>query len=143
MKSKKHRYLGNITQHHLVPRCRLADYYGLSFKLPYNKLKLWELRHAAWHVLFGIKTLNEVIAYLEKRGTPYAFKTKTWNLVFKGKSKRQAVKLLKRLRSIKRGVYAHFEFDPSLRKKLKTIYKTKSNIVDVKIYLEKRFREAA
>lgn len=79
-------HLGKLTIHHLIPRFRLRVYYGTTFKMPGNKLKLRELRHAAWHVLFGSKTLNEVIGYLSNTSTRLAMKQLLGDLFLKTKS---------------------------------------------------------
>lgn len=141
MKSK-HKNLGKITIHHLVPRVQLKDYYGVSFHLPKNKIKLWELKHAAWHVLFGIKTLNQIIRYLNCRNAPYGYGGAAWQIVFKNKTKKQAMNLLLRVRQMIRKQYAHLEFDPYLRGKVNFYYKRDGRTKGV-LYLEKRFRPAS
>ncbi len=147
MKDKKynkklHKHLGRKTVHHLIPRARLKDYYGTSFKMPRNRLKLWELKHSAWHVLFKNKTINEVIAYLRQKGQPYGYHGDAWKLLFKNKTKKQAARLLVRLRRIIRKRYQHLEFDPSLRTKVFRLYK-KQHRPAGQYYLAIKFAQAA
>jgi len=47
-----------MTTHHLTPRCRGGN------DSPSNISRLDEKKHQAWHILFGIKTLEEVILFL-------------------------------------------------------------------------------
>lgn len=140
-KRKKHPYLGYLSKHHLIPRQRLKDYYGNSFRMGGNILRLWRLRHDAWHVLFQQKTLNEIINYLHQRSDKiYGYQTPTWNVLFKSKTKNEAIKLLCRVRKIIRKKYAFLEFDPSLRAKVRQIEKVMNNKIFARIYLDKRFK---
>jgi hypothetical protein len=139
---KKHRSLGRITSHHLVPRVRIRDYYGAAFALPRNRIKLWELKHAAWHVLFRLKTINEIITYLGKRDRPYGYYGPAWKVVFGSKTSKQARSLLVRTRRIIRKKYEHFELDPMLRQKVK-IYHKKLGQHIVNIHLNNRFKKIA
>lgn len=50
-----------IDRHHLVPKERLKK--GVQ-KLPRNTIRIKRERHNAWHLLFGNKTLLEVIRLL-------------------------------------------------------------------------------
>ena len=137
---KNHIYLGYISIHHLVPRQRMRDYYGTTFHMPKNKIRLWRLRHDAWHVLFRNKTINEIIRYLGNRVNKiYAYKTITWEILFGDKNNNQARKLLERMRAIIRKKYANLELDPKLRSKAQKISHQKMNKVYGKIYLDQRF----
>jgi hypothetical protein len=59
-KRKKTKRFTRITKHHLTPRCRGG---ANTFQ---NLLALNEKRHEAWHILFGVLTLDEVIAVLQR-----------------------------------------------------------------------------
>ncbi len=137
---KRHPAYGYMSKHHLIPRQRLKDYYGDSFRMPHNTLRLWRLRHDAWHVLFRQRTINEVIQYLKKRTDEiYAYRTKTWQILFGNKSRNEARKLLIRMRRMKRGRYEHLELDPSLRTKVVNIRKKTKNHAFGRIQLDKQF----
>ncbi len=138
--SKKHPVYGYMSKHHLIPKHRLRIYYGETFRMPHNRLRLWRVRHDAWHTLFGNKTINEIIRYLGGRvdGIRY-YRKKPWQTLFKDLSAKSAKKLLIRTRNIIRKRYAHLEFDPKLRDKVKRIEKYMRNRVYGRIYLDKRF----
>lgn len=137
---RKHRYLGEMGAHHLVPQQRMKDYYGISFSMPYNKLKLWRLRHDAWHILFGNKTLNEIIRYLGNRPSKiYAYQTLTWHILFRDKTRREARKLLCRMRDRVRGRYNGLELDPALRIKVHRLTIARHHRTHARIYLDKQF----
>lgn len=137
---KKHKYFGPISIHHLVPRQRMKDYYGTAFHMPRNKLRLWRLRHDAWHVLFRNKTINEIIRYLGNRPSRiYAYLSPTWNILFRGKSRKQAQKLLIRMRDKIRAKYATLELDPCLQKKVFSITKDTHHRTYARIYLDQKF----
>ena len=60
---KEHRFqkrAGFTDEHHLIPGSRGGQTIGS------NLLKLDAYRHSAWHLLFGNKTLSEIIALLER-----------------------------------------------------------------------------
>ncbi len=137
----KHKQLGERNSHHLVPRVRIKDYYGTSFGLPKNRIKLWDLKHAAWHVLFKIKTINEIIRYLQCRNVPSGYQTMAWRIVFKDKTPKQAAALLLRVRRAVCKKYEHLEFDPYLKGKLNFFYK-KQGLLSGQLYLLKRFKAA-
>lgn len=140
---KKHSSMGRISIHHLVPRQRMKIYYGICFNMPKNKIRLWRLRHDAWHVLFGNKTLNEVINYLgQKTTTIYGYKSITWKIVFGEKTNRQARRLLVRVRRIIRKQYSHLELDPALKRKIIKIENLSKNRIYPTIYLHNRFKVA-
>lgn len=137
---KKHSYLGEMSKHHLVPRQRMKDYYGISFSMPHNKIRLWRLRHDAWHILFGNKTLNEIIRYLGNRPSKiYAYQTLTWHILFGDKTRREARKLLCRMRTMIRGRYESFELDPALRTKVRRLTIARHHRTHAKIYLDQQF----
>lgn len=64
MKKNKNHYripkreVRKITIHHLTPRCRGGN------DLPSNISRLDEKKHQAWHILFGVMTLEEAILFL-------------------------------------------------------------------------------
>ncbi len=143
---KNHRSLGHITVHHLVPRARIGDFYGTLFHLPKNKLKLWEFKHAAWHVLFKLRTISEIIAYLDKNKYPYGYGGAAWLLLFGNKTSKQARNLLIRVRRISRKRYMGLEFDELLKEKVKKYHKQyfkKDTVKRIDIYLNNRFRKAS
>ena len=61
MKRPRHR---NRNYHHLTPRCRKhAPYHGDRE----NNVVLFDItRHCAWHMVFGNRTLEEVIDLLQR-----------------------------------------------------------------------------
>ncbi len=140
MKTKKEK-TKSMSIHHLVPRQRLRDYYGMTFYLPENTLRLWRYRHDAWHVLFGNKTLNEIIRYLGSRPQKISgYKGIFWKQLFGEKNRTQAKKLLMRMRNIVRRAYSYFEFDPSLQKAILDVVK-KNQRYFARIRLNKQFRQ--
>ncbi len=139
---KKHPTLGRKTIHHLVPQARISDFYETRFHLPKNKLKLWELKHAAWHVLFKLKTISEIINYLDKNKNPYGFGGEAWNLLFKSKTAKQAKNLLIRVRRAVRKHYLGLEFDLLLKEKVKRYHK-KSGKKRIDLYLNYKFKKTA
>ncbi len=141
-KKIKHPEYGHLTNHHLVPRSRIRNYYGASFKLPNNLMRLWRFRHNAWHVLFGTQTLNETIAYLKKeKHRVYAYEGKAWKVLFREKTWRQAMRLLLRAQRMIRNRYKDLEFDPSLKRKVHRILVTHQRIDSAVAYLNKRFKK--
>lgn len=56
---KRKRKMRRTTRHHLTPKSR-----NHSNSRPYNLLSLWWEKHQAWHVLFGNRTLEEIIEVL-------------------------------------------------------------------------------
>lgn len=138
-----HRYLGHMSSHHLIPRERIRSYYGETLTLPNNLLRLWRLKHDAWHILFGNKTLNEILKHLKKRSSDiYGYKTLTWKILFREKTKKEVFRLLLRVRRVIRKKYAFLEFDPKLKEKVDRIrhYADANKSRD---YLLKRFKKTA
>ncbi len=139
----KHKKLGRKTIHHMVPTRRLRDYYGAGVTLPRNKMMLWELRHMCWHFLFGLKTINEVIAYLNRRTNnkekPFYYQNPAWEVLFKNKTPKEARNLLLRVRRKIRKKYEHFEFDPMLRDKVKKYHRNQGSLY-VDLHLQRNFK---
>jgi hypothetical protein len=139
-----HAHLGHMSKHHLVPKQRMRDYYGGSFKMPNNILRLWRLKHDAWHVLFKQKTLNEILKYLRKPiDQIYGYKSETWKILFKNNNRKDVYKILLRVRRMIRKRYAFLEFDPSLKKKIIRIEHVNKNRIFGRIYLDKKFSHTA
>jgi hypothetical protein len=140
-KKIRHPQYGQLTNHHLIPRCRIKSYYGTSFTLPRNYIKLWRFRHDAWHVLFENKTLNEVIRYLKKKKSrTYGYRGDAWSVLFRKKTWAEALALLKRARRAIRGHYKCLEFDPSLKRKVQKMLREHSDIAPVISHLNRRFK---
>ena len=55
---KKHRHEHGRNHHHLIPKCRGGR------DLPNNLLLINATRHELFHKIFGVRTLDEVIALL-------------------------------------------------------------------------------
>ena len=143
--NRKHRLLGRISRHHLVPRQRLKDSYQTNFTMPRNILRLWRVRHDAWHALFGTRTLNETILYLKqgKKRVLDGYLSPSWHILFGTKTARQAAKLLRRMRRMVRKKYAYFELDPLLRQHALEKTKENNNRTITGIDIENRFRKRA
>lgn len=60
-KRRKKRVAFGQNRHHLVPKTRMEQ--GCK-PLPDNILWMYVERHEAWHLLFGTRTLSEVIDLL-------------------------------------------------------------------------------
>ena len=52
-----------IDRHHLVPKSRMKR--GEP-RIPNNRIRIKRERHIAWHILFGDKTLAEIINLLQR-----------------------------------------------------------------------------
>lgn len=50
-----------IDRHHLVPKSRIKK--GEK-RLARNRVRLYRQKHDAWHILFGDKTLDEILLTL-------------------------------------------------------------------------------
>lgn len=132
----KHKFLGRISVHHLVPRFRIKTFYGTSFHMPNNTIRLWRLRHDAWHVLFDNKSLNEVIRYLnKKKENIYGYMGPAWKLLFREKTAKQARFLLIYARKRIRKRYAYLEFEQNLKIKIVKMYKKSGNKIHHEKYL--------
>ncbi len=140
-KQIRHREYGLLTNHHLVPRSRIRQYYGASFTLPNNLMKLWRLRHDSWHVLFRNKTLNETIAYLEtKKSRAYAYQKTAWKTLFKEKSWHEVVQLLRRAQRMIRKEHSTLELCIKLRKDIGELFDHHQKIDPVITTIHKRFK---
>jgi hypothetical protein len=142
MRRKRHPFLGHMSIHHLVPRVRISLYYGTSFHMPKNRLRLWRVKHDAWHALFHNKSLNEIIRYLSSSRTQTisVYRGPAWSILFRNKTPAQAKRLLKRLRRIKRKQYQHLEFDPAMKHKAARIVRTTQSVTYVRIHFDKKFQ---
>lgn len=61
-KKFQRKHVAGRDYHHLTPRCRKGEsYYGEGWR---NLLLIRRSRHAAWHKVFGVRTLEEVITVL-------------------------------------------------------------------------------
>lgn len=89
-----------LSKHHLLPKQRGGH---LS---PCNTLRLWRDKHDAWHYVFGQLNLDEIIhaLFARYRTVIKTSKTKQWKFLFKGKSIKKVIALLKRIRKIKRSL---------------------------------------
>ena len=53
-----------INKHHLIPKCRIKDLTKKQRRDVSNLLNIKITRHTAWHQIFGVLTLDEVIELL-------------------------------------------------------------------------------
>ncbi len=138
--AQKHPQYGYMSKHHLIPKFRIRVYYGITFRMPHNTIRLWRKRHDAWHTLFGDKTINEIIRYLGGRvHTIQYYQQEPWKILFKNNSAHKAQKILIRARRMIRKQYAHLEFDPNLQSKVRRIETYMNSRVFGRIYLDHRF----
>ena len=89
-----------MNKHHLRPRSRGGE------KLTYNLLLIKVSRHNAWHVLYGNRTLNEIIVLLryllkdkELRNFPHS---KLWTTLWGKRDLWSVIQILERLQRIKK-----------------------------------------
>jgi len=67
-----------------------------------NIIMLWYDKHSAWHRLFGLMTLSEIITTVKsKKWKLFNYKLDDWYFVFKYKTKYEVVDLLYRLKRAK------------------------------------------
>lgn len=77
-----------IDRHHLNPEKRRRD--GEKFARQYARIRLRRYKHTAWHKLFGVKTIDEIITHLED-----------WHKLFGDKPLTEAIAVMHRVREIK------------------------------------------
>lgn len=71
-------------------------------KQPYNIILLWYDRHCAWHRLFGLMRLCEIINVIKSpKWFLFDSKRDSWELLFGYKTKWEVVDLLRRLQRAK------------------------------------------
>lgn len=89
-----------LTKHHMIPKQRGGHL------APWNTLRIWRDKHDCWHFCFGQLTLDEIIDKLFARNKiiMQTSRTKYWKFMFKDKSVRKVIALLKRIRKIKRSL---------------------------------------
>lgn len=139
---KNHKTLGHLSVHHLIPKKRLRDYYGLFFCLPNNKLRLWRVKHNAWHKLFKNRTINEIIKHLRNRNhLIWGYKKKYWRILFGNKNKTKARKLLVRMRNMIRKKYSYFELDKKFREKAYLMTQNYGQVVYTRRLLNYQFQD--
>lgn len=83
-----------IEKHHLIPKVR-----GGTFNDGF--LKLWCFKHRHWHLLFFLKTLDEIIFEIDKY---YMTRSNNihWRILFKDKKLWEVKQLLLRVKYIKK-----------------------------------------
>lgn len=71
-------------------------------KSPYNIILLWYDRHCAWHKLFGLMTVAEIINVIKSpKWFLFDNKYEAWELVFGYKTRWEVVDLLRRVQRAK------------------------------------------
>ena len=71
-------------------------------KAPYNIILLWYDKHCAWHKLFGLMTISEIINVIKSpKWFLFDSKRDAWEMLFGDKTKWEAVDLLRRLQRAK------------------------------------------
>ncbi len=85
-----------LSKHH--DKCKSKN----GVKQPYNIILLWYDRHCAWHRLFGLMRLYEIINVIKSpKWFLFDSKRDSWEMLFGDKTKWEVVDLLRRLQRAK------------------------------------------
>ncbi len=87
----------HLSRHHLTCKQRFGR------TIPSNILMLWRDSHDYWHMLFGNRTLDEILCFLlnNSRELQRKKKTPTWKKLFKEKTELHVYRILRRVKKIK------------------------------------------